>query len=112
MKALSAKQLEQRREAGRALAAKVERDYYRFIGRRGGRRFMFNQLIRLANEYSCPMCALGVCKITNPLRHEAWVNKFRADYQAEAYERYFDYTGNRMMLALFARSEQGFSNYE
>jgi hypothetical protein len=91
-------------KAGLTLAASVSRDYYRFIGRRGGRASMFNHLMRVAQSYDC--------RKSRVWRDDArsWpserINRFNQgirQHYREMAEGYRDYNGNRMMLELFDR---------
>jgi hypothetical protein len=104
---LSDKQLAQRRAAGQSLAALVDRDYYRFIGRRGGRRFMLNTILQNAENLTCQACAAGYCKLVeiNPAAHARAVEELRDYYRQSATEKYHDWTGNRLMLQMFEREK-------
>src|SRR5262245_29298178 len=97
---LSERQYEQRRANGLALAARVDRDFFRFIGRRGGRRFMLNTILANADNLSCPACKGGYCKLAkvNPPAHQRQLEELRAYYRQSAFEKYHDFTNNRMML--------------
>ena len=99
--ALSQAQLDQRRAAGRALAAKVDRSYYQFIGRRGGRKLQFNILMGLAATWlpSPDVAALG----QSPAHTARLIEAMRYKWREEAYEKYFDQTGTCIMLALFEK---------
>ena len=99
---MTEKQIEQRRAAGRALAAKVSPEYFRFIGRRGGRRFMFNQLNRLADNFN----GFDAPVKCSPARFAEIVADQREHYRQEAQEKYFDFTGNRLFLQLFEKESE------
>jgi hypothetical protein len=91
------------RRAGLAMRAKVHRDYYRKIGRLGGRRGQFLLLISIADNYVCLNCRHNNCKMVtlNPAYHQRLVEEVKDHYRQEAYEKYFDLTGNMIMLELF-----------
>lgn len=103
---LSERQYEQRRKNGVALAQRVDRDFYRFIGRRGGRRFMLNTILQNAENLICPACKGGYCKLAkvNPAGHQRQLEELREYYRQSAFEKYHDFTGNRIMIELFTRS--------
>jgi hypothetical protein len=91
------------RLGGNTLAASVSRDYYRFIGRLGGRKYMYNLLMHIADNYQCLNCQHNNCKLvsSNPRGHERLVQEIKEHYRQEAYEKYYCFTGNRIFLELF-----------
>jgi hypothetical protein len=91
---------ERGRLGGLALAAKVEPDYFRFIGRRGGKRYMFNLLMDIARTWEFSPEEIEASKVSADRRAEL-VADMREHYRSEAYEKYFEAWGNRVMIELF-----------
>lgn len=91
-------------EAGRALASKVSRDYYRFIGRRGGRATKLKDLLWLSETYDCrndpAWLNSYIGRTSTPAQAERW-NRWTRQRLAEDAERYRDMNGTRMMIELF-----------
>jgi hypothetical protein len=85
-------------EAGRALASQVSRDYYRFIGRKGGRKFMYNMLMRLAQEWT--PSADQVEESASPAHLDRFIATMRQMYFDQAQD-YKEDTGQAIMLDLF-----------
>ena len=98
MTILSKAQREQRREAGRALASQVSRDYYRFIGRRGGRAYMFKYFSHLAQTWQPSKEEIAASK--SPAHLARHIREMRTYYQEIADSYRFD-RGTKMMLDLF-----------
>ena len=96
-KPLSQAQLDQRRAAGKALKAKVSREYYRLIGRRGGRRTLYNQLMTLAETFNGFPCEIKC----SPERLQEIIADQRAHYKEQA-EYWKDDTGNMVMVELLS----------
>jgi hypothetical protein len=91
-------------EAGRALASKVSPDYYRFIGRMGGKQFMFNYYSRLAREYDVRESIEWEYSPSFSQWSTAQIEKFNAwrrEMFAEIAEGYRQETGTRIMLLCF-----------
>jgi hypothetical protein len=113
---LSQAQIEQRRRAapagGRALANQVTRDYYRLIGSYGGRRRIYNELLRLAETYDPSQTESRVYfeTVIGTPQFERFIQAQRRDY-AEAARDYaerkpLNTAGQRLLLELFARLDE------
>jgi hypothetical protein len=87
-------------KAGLTLAASVSRDYYRFIGRRGGRATEYNSLVRLAQTFDCRQAGWG--QSGTAAQVDRWNAEMRQHY-LEVAQKYRDYNGTRIMLELFDR---------
>jgi hypothetical protein len=85
-------------EAGRALASQVSRDYYRFIGRKGGRKYMYNMLMRLAQEWT--PSADQIDASASPVHLARFIADMRQMYFDQAQD-YKEFTGQAIMLDLF-----------
>jgi hypothetical protein len=97
MPPLSQAQLDQRRNAGRALKDKVDPSYYRFIGRLGGLKRWFN-ILKASIEYAREVdrkYQRTVLAIELPGRF----NQFES--ADEHLERYRRETGTKIMLFIF-----------
>lgn len=91
---------QQRAANGKRLAASLDNSYFAFIGRRGGRRAQYNQLMRLAQTWQFSQAQIAESKVSERRRAEL-VAEMREHYRQQAIEKYHDYTGNRIMLELF-----------
>jgi hypothetical protein len=97
-----------RQEAGRlggkALAAKVDRSYFQFIGRRGGRRTIYHERKAAAERWLCPLCVTGqrcILAERNPAGHQRMTQEIR-DYYSGRAEEHNDGPGpQRIMLELW-----------
>ncbi len=99
-KQLSSAQLAQRRAAGRALAAKVEPDYFKWLGRWGGRAYMLQFELAFAQNYIFSPLPGGD---SSQEAIERATNELRAHYREQALERYGDRPakGQRVMLQIW-----------
>lgn len=94
---LSPAALAQRKANGQRLAARVDRDYFRFIGRRGGRRLMFNTITALAYNWQLPE---GWPVRVSPAV-QAELRQELTEHYLEQANKYKDDKGTKVMLALW-----------
>jgi hypothetical protein len=99
---------EYQRAAGLALKEQVSKDYYRFVGRQGGRKNLYNWFSYLGEHYELGQDRPELVKEWQHRWGEAkaaqlvaqWNEERRADFR-ELAERYRDESGTKLMLALF-----------
>lgn len=80
---------------GQALASKVDQEYFRWLGSRGGRKTQFNILIYLSQNFEFVPLPGGN---TTAAAIERATQRMREHYRSEAYEKYYFDQGTRVML--------------
>ncbi len=107
---LSHKQLAQRRAAGKALAAKVGRDYFKWLGRLGGRKYMLRAGLALAESWNFSAEEIKASKVSAERRAEL-VAEMRTHYREQALERYGagPAKGQKVMLEVWEPGGAGHS---
>jgi general stress protein YciG len=89
---------------GRALSQKVDRSFFQFLGRRGGYAYMFNAYTRLAQTYDvrCSVEWGSFFECWTLAQIERWNEQRRAEF-AECAERYrLENAGNKIMVGLWS----------
>jgi hypothetical protein len=93
------------RQASAALREQVSSDYYRFIGRIGGRRTMYNRLMEVAANWGFTPDEIQESRVSPERRAELEAD-MRSYYRERAIEKYGTTYGNRVMLALFPPEQE------
>lgn len=96
---------EYQRQAGQALKEKVDPVYYRVIGRLGGRRTMFNTLLKIAANWQFSQEQIATSKVSERRRDEL-VAGMRQHYREEA-EKYLAPWGNKVFLEFYEPGSSG-----